>query len=316
MKDDGEFRSTRASLSVQVQPAFEISISSEPGRGGDAAFSLSFDVENTTPSTSLRISQISTMSPSWSCHSPTDGYMWVSVPVWRSKAAAHVVILRVDLPPSQVARVAFSVKRWEDGAEGIEGTRKYVRRKIGAVLRGEEIDPSEPPPLEVSCTHFSGVSCRSICVISSLTDISQPNQTLTFDSEDISYLVRQNKRRLVRRSLSRTYPTIPSASYHTVFPLYNPAALDVLVFWEMPSLERRGHVLVSGLTLGAEHGDLGGIIEEAESAKVKRSMYAETQREKVEVMRAVRGGEWNVNSNPVVVSVKCELVVDHDFEAG
>ena len=74
--------------------------------------------------------------------------------------------------------------------------------------------------------------------------------------------------------------------------------------------------MVSGLTLGAEHGDLGGIIEEAESAKVKRSMYAETQREKVEVMRAVRGGEWNVNSNPVVVSVKCELVIEHDFEAG
>jgi len=54
--------------------------------------------------------------------------------------------------------VGFGVKRWEDGAEGIEETRKYARRKIGAVLRGEEIDPSEPPLLEVSCTHFSDVS--------------------------------------------------------------------------------------------------------------------------------------------------------------
>ena len=54
--------------------------------------------------------------------------------------------------------VGFDVKRWEDGIEGIEKTRKYFRRKIGAVLRGEEINPSEPPPLEVSCTHFSGVS--------------------------------------------------------------------------------------------------------------------------------------------------------------
>jgi len=73
---------------------------------------------------------------------------------------------------------------------------------------------------------------------------------------------------------------------------------------------------VSGLTLGAEHGDLGGIIEEAESAKVKRSMYAETQKEKMEIMKAVKGGEWNVNSNPVVVSVKYELVIEHNFESG
>lgn len=74
-KDDGGFRSTRASLSVQVQPAFEISVSSKPGGGGDAEFLLSLEVENTTPSTWLRISQTSTMSPSWTCHSPTDGFM-------------------------------------------------------------------------------------------------------------------------------------------------------------------------------------------------------------------------------------------------
>lgn len=88
------------------------------------------------------------------------------------------------------------------------------------------------------------------------------------------------------------------------------------MFWEIPSQKRSGHVLVSGLTLGAEHGDLGTIIEEAVSAKVKRSMYAETQKEKVEIMQAVRGGEWNVNSNPVVVSVRYELVVEHNFNSG
>ena len=73
---------------------------------------------------------------------------------------------------------------------------------------------------------------------------------------------------------------------------------------------------MSGLTLGAEHGELDAMIEEAESAKVKRIMYAETQKEKMEILQAVRGGEWNVNSNPVVVSVRYELVVEHDFESG
>jgi len=36
----------------------------------------------------------------------------------------------------------------------------------------------------------------------------------------------------------------------------------------------------------------------------------------MEIMQAVRGGEWNVNSNPVVVSVRYELAVEHDFESG
>ena len=168
---------------------------------------------------------------------------------------------------------------------------------------------------------YSFLGCKSFlppwCLCHSSRENSpQSDPTLTFDSEEITYLVRQNKRKLVRQSLSTAYPSTPSASHHAIFPLYNPASLDALVFWEIPSQDRSGHVLVSGLTLGAEHGDLGGIIEEAESAKVKRIMYAETQKEKMEVMQAVKGGEWNVNSNPVVVSVKYELVVDHDFESG
>ena len=124
-KDDGGFRSTRASLSVQIQPTFEISISSKPGRGGDTAFLLSFDVENITPSTSLKISQISTVSPSWTCHPPTDGYMRAFHRFGDIEQAADGAISSVDLPPSQVVRVAFGVKRWEDGTERIEGTHCF-----------------------------------------------------------------------------------------------------------------------------------------------------------------------------------------------
>ena len=40
------------------------------------------------------------------------------------------------------------------------------------------------------------------------------------------------------------------------------------------------------------------------------------RREKVKVMRVVGGGEWNVDSSPVAVSIRCELVVEHDFESG
>ena len=140
----------------------------------------------------------------------------------------------------------------------------------------------------------------------------QSDTNLTFTSDATPYLVRQNKRKLVRQSLSSTYSSISSTPHPTIFPLYGPASLDALVFWEIPPQKQSGDVLVSGLTLGAKHGGLGSIIEEAEGAKVKKSMYAETQKENMEN----EGGEWNVSSNPVVVSVKCELVVEHNFESG
>ena len=39
------------------------------------------------------------------------------------------------------------------------------------------------------------------------------------------------------------------------------------------------------------------------------------RREKVEVTRVLRGGEWNLYSNLAVVSFRCELVVEQDFES-
>jgi hypothetical protein len=58
------------------------------------------------------------------------------------------------------------------------------------------------------------------------------------------------------------------------------------------------------------------VLEGVESAKIKRSMYAETQREKVEMLQAIRDSEWNAEMNPIVVTVKDGLVIEHDFSQG
>ena len=115
----------------------------------------------------------------------------------------------------------------------------------------------------------------------SLIETPQSDPALASGPEHISYPVRHTRRKLVRRLVSRTYPTIHTAHYYTVFPLYNPASPDVLVLSEMPSQQQSRHVPVAGLTLGTGRGSLRSIIGEAESAKVKRNMYAETQTEKV-----------------------------------
>jgi len=61
---------------------------------------------------------------------------------------------------------------------------------------------------------------------------------------------------------------------------------------------------------------LDGIIGEAESAKVKRSMYAETRRENMGVLDAIRGSEWNVEMNPIVPSLQDVGTQVHDFSKG
>ena len=91
--------------------------------------------------------------------------------------------------------------------------------------------------------------------------------------------------------------------------------MDFLVFWEIPSEQRTGFVLLSGVNLGAGHAALQEAVENVESAKVKRSMYAETQREKMEMLQSIRASEWNAEMNPLVVTTQ-EGVVEHDFSRG
>lgn len=92
--------------------------------------------------------------------------------------------------------------------------------------------------------------------------------------------------------------------------------MDIVIFWEIPAQGRSGHLLITGLILGATHGPLMEVIEEAENAKVKRSMYAETRRERAEILEAVRNSEWNAEMDPLSVVPRDGLVVEHDFSTG
>jgi hypothetical protein len=130
------------------------------------------------------------------------------------------------------------------------------------------------------------------------------------------YFIRVGRRNVVSRSIADSHPHIPVISYPSIFPLYNPASIDVIVFWEIPSQHRSGHLLVPGITLGAGHAALKDIIEEAEGARVQRSMYAETQREKREILDAIRQSEWNVEMNPILVTLQDANTLQHDFSKG
>lgn len=73
---------------------------------------------------------------------------------------------------------------------------------------------------------------------------------------------------------------------------------------------------IHGLMLGASHAPLQDVIQEAENAKGKRNMYAETMRENMEMLDAIKSCEWNMEMNPLDISVRGAKDIIHDFSAG
>ena len=130
------------------------------------------------------------------------------------------------------------------------------------------------------------------------------------------HFIHCGRRTMTAQATSAAHPDIPTRLHRSIFPLYNPSNVDLVVFWELPSQKRAGHILLQGPTLGAQHAPLREIIDAAENMKVKRSMYAETQRERAAILHAVKNSDWNRETDPILVFVKDGTVVEHDFRQG
>ncbi|KAG6841941.1 hypothetical protein C0991_005121 [Blastosporella zonata] len=185
------------------------------------------------------------------------------------------------LPPLQSSQLLLGLSPWAEATSSSDSF-KFVSKKLQDVLYGRSVEVSHPPPIDILLT----------MLLQNIQSVVRPA---------ILNLIYQSKR---------------SASHPNIFPLYNPESVDFVVFWEIPSQQRCGYVTVSGLALGAGHAALNPIIEDAENAKVKRSMYAETQKEKEEVLEAIRTSEWNAEMNPVLLVLQEPGTMYHDFNLG
>lgn len=272
------FYYTRVTKSYEINPCLIVSAKPYTTPLKHHPFQVNVEISN-TGSTALRVTQLTTISPVWQC-SPL--HLLSSAP----------------LQPAQSANFSLAAFPSED-KDCIGKTHDFVARTLGNVLSGREVESGNPPPLYLSCSHtFSG------------------EDHLPLLNPAISHLYLCGRRNVIASSMARSHPHIPTASRSSIFPFYNPLSLDILVFWEIPSEQRCGFTLLSSLILGPSHGALQEIIGDAEQAKVKRSMYAETQREKTEMLQSIRNSEWNAESNPLIVSVEDGLVMEHDFDKG
>ncbi|KAF5384925.1 hypothetical protein D9615_001402 [Tricholomella constricta] len=272
-----QFQPARLSRYFEVHKLLEISVTARPCQSLDYLFLVQLELSTVLSSSDVHLAQITSVSSTWKC----------------SPIAEHGL---GPMPPLQSSHLLFGVSRWLAGY-GSQETFDFVAKKLQDVLNGRTVEISDPPPIDLLCSHiFKGT--QSVARASTLE------------------LLFRGKRTAISRALAQSHPHIPSQTHPSIFPLYNPASVDFLVFWEIPSQQRSGYITVPGLALGAGHAALGPIIEEAEGAKVKRSIYAETQREKAEILDAIRGSEWNAEMNPLVLLLQEPDTLYYDFSQG
>ncbi|CDO73209.1 hypothetical protein BN946_scf185007.g264 [Trametes cinnabarina] len=277
--EDAQFHCTRVTRRYEVKPILNITTSARPSASPDQMYIVNVEVENITNSSNIEVRQVSTMSASWECTS--------------LHPAASVMV-----PPHQIANLSLGANPWTSSTSPSE-TRDFVARKLKAVLHEETIDSSEPPPVDLICTHMA-------------TD----SDIVPLQTPATRHFIHCGRRTMTTHSTAAAHPNIPARLHRSIFPLYNPCGVDIVLFWSLPAQKRAGHVLVQGPTLGAEHAPLRELVEIARSTKVKRSMYAETQRERAAIMAAVEACEWNREADPVALFVKDGEVVQHDFRQG
>ncbi|KAI0271395.1 ER-golgi trafficking TRAPP I complex 85 kDa subunit-domain-containing protein [Gloeopeniophorella convolvens] len=274
-KEGLPFHCVRVTRFFEVQPLLSASLTFAPCQEPEHLFTSYVDIRNNSGSTPVDISQVVTMSPTWSC-----------TPLG--------TIRRTTLLPSQSVHSLLGVKPRED-LPRFGDIFQFVTGKLAQILQGQSIEESNPPSITLSCDYVSETPTRSILARSTMSLLSQGRQNV------------------VLRDLVSQHPYIASTLYPHIFPLYHPHSLDAVLFWDIPSEGRMGHVLVSGANVGAEHGKLNTIIQQVEAMKVKRSMYAETQREKDNVLEAIRTCEWNSEVNPISLVTTEPEAINHDF---
>ncbi|KZT05978.1 uncharacterized protein LAESUDRAFT_726547 [Laetiporus sulphureus 93-53] len=273
------FRCTRVIRHYEVAPLIQIAVSAEASQSTGHLFTVNVEVENAAEGSVVTLKQLIAMSPMWTC-APLGSYQ------------ASI------MPPYQVVRFSLGAVPWQQRSDPVD-TVRFVTNKLRGVLHGDQPDLTRPPPIDLICRH--------------VFDDSNSNPLLT---ADMRTFIHCNRRTYSTRSAVSSHPYIPPDSHPAIFPLYNPHSLDILLCWELPAEGRRGHVLIPGLTLGAGHAFLKDIVNEAERMKVKRSMYAETQRERLEILGAIRESEWNVEMDPITVTIDASSTVRHDFSRG
>ncbi|PFH54797.1 hypothetical protein AMATHDRAFT_135105 [Amanita thiersii Skay4041] len=271
------FQSFKLSQRYEIQPFLELGASARPSESMEHPYILNLEIVDSTISSVIQISQINTLSATWRC--------------------TELTKQNILLYPSQSARLIFSTLP-SAGNKMAKETLDFVATSLNNVIHGHGVTARQPPPIDLFC-----------CDILKEQDISLLTPM-------VKHFIHVRRHHVISDDIAQTHPHIPINLWPAIFPLYHPFSVDIVVLWTIPQQNRSGHVLLPGLMLGGGHGALSEAIEGAEVAKVTRTIYAETQRERTEFLRALKNSEWNIEADPLSVVIRDLGDIRHDFSRG
>ncbi|KAG8986225.1 hypothetical protein FRB93_005483 [Tulasnella sp. JGI-2019a] len=280
------FFTTFLRTTIKVEPVLDVVAGVRPLPPQSLGYTLALDIENVGSLGDIHITQVSTISPAWSLASSGSCESSTPLPI---------------IPERQMATLIEPVQRPNNATAFDQRHADFLIHNMQNVLTGQPIGSSPPPPIDLVVT-------------------ARGKETLTsLRRRSMQYFIQAPRRQRLLQSLQSQFPLIPSASYPYIFPLYTPRDFDILVSWSVPSQGKTGFTLVTGLTLGAQHGILNGLLLGVEqgatnsTGKKTRNMYAETTREREALVTSVRNSSWNLDEDPLVLDVQCSDRVEHDF---
>ncbi|KAK2461653.1 hypothetical protein APHAL10511_006116 [Amanita phalloides] len=272
------FQSVRLYGEYEVQILFELAATAHPCSSMEYSYILDVEVANSRNSDLVELFQISTLSPTWNC----SGLKQETIP----------------LHPSQSSRILIAASPWIN-TNSIRETLGYVSSALGDMISGRDVQQRQVPSINLLCNH-----------------VMKTEDVISVRNPMIQHFVQHRRQQLVSQNVAESFPHLAGTLHSAIFPLYNPFAVDVLVFWRISSQNRSGHALLTGLTLGARHAAMKDMLESAENIKATRSIYTETQREKTGILESIRNSEWNVEMDPLTIVVQGQGNITHDFSKG
>ena len=126
-----------------------------------------------------------------------------------------------------------------------------------------------------------------------------PQEGARFDaSPDV--LVRQilaTRTYLRQASLTSQFPTLEPSLFRSIFPLFTPTAIDLLVFWCNPSSRRHGYHHLFDVDLAPSENMVKSLLEKASRTAGRRN--EESQREKEVLIHAIGASELASQESPI-----------------